>query len=185
MREALNIADRALAAPQYHGTTARSAIMELMGKARDLPEAVDYMEELADAANSVMRDLQIELSVAQIAQGTPLQAAAWFLENVPLDASWRSEAFFALRERIREPQPDDPTITLVAMRGDVQVAFAINDGDRVVRVNSKSLIEAGYSVTDDGPKWVAFNGDWTSSVTNSRWGAWALAQEHFTKGKTE
>lgn len=76
--------------------------MDLMGKAGDLPEAVDYMEELADAANSVMRDLQIELAVAQIAQGTPLQAAAWFIENVPLDASWRSEAFFALRERIRE-----------------------------------------------------------------------------------
>jgi len=102
MRAAVDIADRALAAPAYHGTTARAFLLEEAGRAGDLAAAAQRMASLADATQKVFHDLQLELATLEIAKGTPLEAAAWFLENVPLDASWRSEAFFALRERIRE-----------------------------------------------------------------------------------
>ena len=184
------IADRALGAPQYYGMPIRLLILDEMRRAAgNLPNAIKRMEILQVAVERVLDALQLEQADAQIAKGTPLEAAAWFIENVPPDAIWRSDAYFMLRERMREAS-DDPTVTRVAMRGDVQIDYAIMDNERVVKVCVQKLVEAGYWVEPTMSKgWEAHRSsetddNWRSGTTNSRWAAWALAQEHFTGGKS-
>lgn len=98
-----SIADLTLSGPIFHGTPIRALIMAEMKEADGMiSDAIEAMESIVTAAQAVLRDLLAERA-SRVIEGctSKIEAAEWFIENVPLDASWRTDAYFMLRERLK------------------------------------------------------------------------------------
>lgn len=64
--------------------------------------ALDNLLDLKRGVDATIDAIQCQQACDHIELAlSPLLAAEWFIENVPLDASWRSDAYFALRERMK------------------------------------------------------------------------------------
>lgn len=74
-------------------------VAELSGVG-SLSESISRVDKLYIKVGLIRSALIYEQGKRQIAQGTPAQAALWFLENVPDDDPNRSDLFFLVKARL-------------------------------------------------------------------------------------
>ena len=65
-------------------------------------EAIASIEMLATKAQLIHRALLRQQAIEQLGQGTPSEAALWFLENIADDNPDRSDLFFIVKKRLSE-----------------------------------------------------------------------------------
>lgn len=102
MSDQFNIADTALMAPQYDGSAVRQFILALMDETDGLNDAITQLAVAGRAVERVLNDLRLEQAMRMIELHPVSAAVEWFLDNVPLDAPYRTEVYFRLKERLKE-----------------------------------------------------------------------------------
>ena len=99
MSDQFNIADTAL---MGQDCGVRHFILGLMRETEGVNDAIAQLTEAQRGLTKVLNDLQLEQAMRMIELHPVSAAVEWFLDNVPLDAAYRTEVYFRLKERLNE-----------------------------------------------------------------------------------